>query len=355
MQPTNKFQFYDKKTYFQRLILAVDECDAGDRVLIGTMNFDPRVAEVSAIAEAAKIASKRGAVVAFWMDAHDFMITNSHSRLGPLWSHADFPHRLDVRSAERLRMVQELRAAGITFAITNQPHKAHTSPFSGRSHIKTTIINDQIYLGGCNMNSADHIDIMVSWRDKLTADWLYELLMRVVKSESTCEVFGEKDIQHLIDTETTLFIDAGVRKQSIILEQALQLIYEAKERLLITCQYFPHGVTADHLQLAVERGVDVQLVYNRPSRHGSHAPIQQTVIWQERIKNRPAHFFQGALSKKLPYIHAKVIASESAAFVGSHNYIAEGVRFGTAEIALLRRDRWFAREVEKNILGQIEG
>ena len=39
----------------------------------------------------------------------------------------------------------------------------------------------------------------------------------------------------------------------------MQLIDEARERVLITCQYFPNDVTAAHLQAAYERGVKVEI------------------------------------------------------------------------------------------------
>jgi hypothetical protein len=49
------------------------------------------------------------------------------------------------------------------------------------------------------------------------------------------------------------------------------------------------------------------------------------------------------LPKTGPGLHAKLIATEKGAIIGSHNYVRTGVQLGTAEIALMRYDTVFAR------------
>ena len=66
---------------------------------------------------------------------------------------------------------------------------------------------------------------------------------------------------------------------------------------------------------------------------------------RERMRNLPEHFFAGRLGKLVPKLHAKVLASEKAAIVGSHNYVIQGVNFGTAELALHSMDPAFALAV----------
>ena len=41
------------------------------------------------------------------------------------------------------------------------------------------------------------------------------------------------------------------------------------------------------------------------------------------------------MSTVAPKLHAKVLVSERCAIIGSHNYVWQGVRFGTAEIAFI--------------------
>lgn len=321
----------------------------GDRLLVATMGFEPFEPAVRELVAALAGAARRGARVTLSVDACDFIMLG-RARPGPLWFHGDWPKRLDRATRERLALGQSIREAGGTFAITNQPHRAYANPFAGRSHIKAAIVNDEVCVGGANLDEAERIDSMVSWRDAATADWLYALLQREADLQSSGQAFGGQDQQHAVDAHTTLFIDAGVRGQSVIFEHALALIDNAKERLFLSCQFFPHSVTAQHLAAAVRRGVRVNLIYNRPRKHGAQAPAQQAAIWSERIHGR---FLPGMLPADVPFLHAKVLASESAALIGSHNYVMDGVRFGTAEIALLRGDDpAFGRAAVRTIIDQ---
>jgi phosphatidylserine/phosphatidylglycerophosphate/cardiolipin synthase-like enzyme len=335
--------FYPKADYFRAVTRDIVGAKRGDRILLTTMNFDPRDPLARDIVTELIAASKRGAKVNLAIDAHDFLQTNK-LHLGPLWFHTEMPAKVDAQSRQRLALGEALRATGGVFAITNQPHRAHSSPVSGRSHIKAAIINDKIYLGGCNLNNANQLDLMISWYDATTADWLYTTLKTMVDTENTKTAFHGIDQSFAVDSRTTLLIDAGVRQQSRIFDEALAFIDEAQDWLAITCQFFPHGITAEHLARASRRGVHIKIMYNRPYKHGAYAPIQQGVVWRERLRGRPASFFASALPTQSPYIHAKLIASEKGAIIGSHNYVAEGVKFGTAEIALLRHDAAFGLE-----------
>jgi hypothetical protein len=70
-------------------------------------------------------------------------------------------------------------------------------------------------------------------------------------------------------------------------------------------------------------------------------PVHHAVIRAEKL-HRPRELFAHQLPKDLKRLHAKLLASEHGAFVGSHNYVTHGVNFGTAEIAIRRYDPAFA-------------
>ena len=109
----------------------------------------------------------------------------------------------------------------------------------------------------------------------------------------------------------------------------------------MTCQFFPNTVTAAHLAAAVKRGVGVTLYYNHPHYQAVHMqPVHRAVIRAEKLR-RPRELFAHQLPKSLKRLHAKLLASEQGAFVGSHNYVTHGVNFGTAEIAIRRYDPAF--------------
>jgi phosphatidylserine/phosphatidylglycerophosphate/cardiolipin synthase-like enzyme len=145
-----------------------------------------------------------------------------------------------------------------------------------------------------------------------------------------------------------ILIDAGVPKQSTIYDHALALIDDAREHIFFTCQYFPGGKTARHLLAAHKRGVDVRIVYSHPLAHGVKSPGHYLYNARERLR-LPAEFFADQRTAKAPLLHAKVIATEKGAIVGSHNYVSQGVWLGTAEIALLNQDPAFAKAVIRKI------
>ena len=149
-------------------------------------------------------------------------------------------------------------------------------------------------------------------------------------------------------------MDAGVKKKSLIYQKAMEVIDEAQESIYMFCQFFPYGETAKHLAAAHRRGCDITLVFNHPAKHGRlHSPGHHFVIIKEKA-TAPRTFFEGRLPKNLPFLHAKLIASEKAAIMGSHNFVNAGVNLGTAELALLNRTPSFAKKAVSCINKQIE-
>jgi phosphatidylserine/phosphatidylglycerophosphate/cardiolipin synthase-like enzyme len=143
--------------------------------------------------------------------------------------------------------------------------------------------------------------------------------------------------------------DSGRRGQSLIFEEAMQLIDSAEKWLVITCQFFPNSVTAQHLLKAVNRGVNVEVIFAHPKHHGIIGGLgQQVSILRERTRV-PKILFEHALSRKDPMLHAKLIASDAGFMIGSHNYVRAGVILGTAEIALKSADEKLAREAVQTL------
>jgi phosphatidylserine/phosphatidylglycerophosphate/cardiolipin synthase-like enzyme len=189
---------------------------------------------------------------------------------------------------------------------------------------------------------------MVGWRDKKAADWVYDWVTKIVATGSTKETFASKDRQLELSPSLRILLDAGKPKQSIIYDCALQLIDEAQESIFFTCQYFPGGRTGKHLLKAYDRGVDVRIVYSHPLAHGPKAPAHWLYNTRERLR-LPAALFSEQRAAKAPTVHAKVIATEKGAIVGSHNYVPQGVWLGTAEIALLSNDPEFSKALVRKI------
>jgi cardiolipin synthase len=340
---SDDFTFLTRREYFRELIERVAKTKKGDRVMIITHDFHPDEPLVAGLMEMLNVAAARGVHTNFAIDERSFPVMQRV----PLNKKAQ---RL-IRSTHET--LGNLHAAGVNYTVTNKTFHRLINRFSGRAHIKMAIINDEVYVGGCNLLHTNQIDIMVRWHDSKAADWLYQLMGGVIKKGDTWSALSGKDRKLDLDEHTKLLLDAGKPRQSLIYENALKLIDEAKEWLVITCQYFPNSTTGKHLAAAYKRGVRVSIYYNHPSNHqpGFNTLIHAVVL-RERTRH-PSALFAEQLHKKVPYVHAKLLANESSAMVGSHNYVVAGVNLGTAELTLLRHDPEFARRAVEQFRAQL--
>ncbi|HVO86545.1 MAG TPA: phospholipase D-like domain-containing protein [Candidatus Binatia bacterium] len=348
-----RYNFYSKPEYYQKLIDEISKAKSGDRAALASMGLKLQEPHVSEIIQQLTKAASRGVNVQLWIDARSFLLWPESMRPGPLFYRGHLPKKLKEPFKSQLLSLDALKSAGGHYAIVNQPARRLSLPFAGRSHLKLAVINDYLMLGGCNLTSADEMDMMVGWRDIVAADLLYELTAKVVANKKVRAAIGDKDILHKLGPRTELLIDSGVPKQSAIFDRALRLIDEAEQSVFIVCQYYPNSVTLAHLKAAYRRGVKVTMVYNHPSQHGFlRSGLQNMVILRERMRT-PNRLFQGQLQKDLPFLHAKLVATEQAAIIGSHNFVPAGVNLGTAEIALLDRSPDFSKACVDAITAQL--
>jgi phosphatidylserine/phosphatidylglycerophosphate/cardiolipin synthase-like enzyme len=333
---------FTRTEYFRALAKDIKITKKGDRVMVATMGFSPMIPVVGDVAAALNAAAIRGVDTNLFMDSFDFLINEATKVPGPLWLSPDMEHRMREPFNTRRAALRTFAKNGGHYTITNQPGKRFTFPFSGRSHIKAAIINDIVYVGGCNLNAPKEIDIMLRWKDARTANWLYGLLQEAARVSNVRESFKYADQQFVVDNKTRIFVDAGVAHQSVIFDEALSMIDNAKKWIGLTSQYFAPGLGTQALARAHKRGVKIVYHYSHPSMHG---PIESTLHhiaqWRER-QRLPADLF----TRRLPrgqLLHAKILATENGVLVGSHNYGDMGVNVGTAEIALKRTDEAFGK------------
>lgn len=350
------YTIYNDADYFKEITRCIANTGRGDQVLLTSMTFEPSEPLVQEVMRQLILAAKRGANVHLIIDAHTFMLTKLNKPLGPMyWRRDIFKARFPRRFHEKIQWLEELRQAGGNYEIINRPTTWPTVPIAGRSHIKTTIINDDMFIGGCNLGHTGQIDYMVRVRDTKAVTWVRELIADVLKRKSTWLALGQQDRKLAVDELTALFVDAGVVGQSLILEEALRLIDETNGWIVITCQFLPGGVTGQHLAQAQSRGVRVYSVFNHLSKQDKISLPAHYFIRQREKLRQPKSLFAGELPRKHQRLHAKLIATEKGAMIGSHNYVSTGVRLGTAEIALLRYDPAFARQAISILLPQLTG
>lgn len=339
---------YSGAEFFNCLSNDIAAAQAGDRVSLATMSLEPNEPAVRKILDGLASAALQGSDVTMAVDAYTFLYPRG---VGPLALPLPLGRRAIQRRTEALEW---LNHAGAQVGVINMPTHRTASLYSGRSHLKINVINNLVYLGGPSLHGTERSDMVVALEHGETADWLHQLTSDIVKAGNTSAVLGSDDQARDIDDKTQLLVDAGKRNQSLILDEALSLIDDADEQVIIGSQYFPAGVTGRHLRAAHKRGVDVYIAYNHPSKHDRLTAIHKGVLAMQRMRSFPDEFFTHQVPLELPKLHAKALASEKAAIVGSHNYVNTGVRLGTPEIAVIRHDFEFAGNVRELLLQQVQ-
>lgn len=344
------FTFYTKPEYDEELARRINTTKKGDRVAIATMFFKASDLPIQRILDALCAAASRGVRVNFTVD-----VLSDGAELWPVGIARIIPKRVRLPKAFRAQQaaLERLKQHGGRYAIINQPLESFTNPFLGHSHIKFSVINDYVFVGGCNLTTIEPVDIMTGWEDARIADWLCNFSDELARSGSVLKTMGGQDTILPVSNATTLLVDAGKVNQSLILDKALALIDAAKDYVLITCQFFPHGKTGRHLARAEARGVKVKIIYNHPAKH--NFPVswgQRGVLWKER-QSKPGHLFAQQLPRSHDFLHAKLLVTEEGTMLGSHNYVHTSVRLGTAEIALLSFDPIFAKKAVQTLEGQL--
>jgi phosphatidylserine/phosphatidylglycerophosphate/cardiolipin synthase-like enzyme len=343
----------NRTEYFEALARGIAKTKQGDRVALTAMVFDTQEPIIARIADGIAAAAARGVTAYLGIDAREFLTNEDTKFPGPLWYHRTLPDHLREPFRSHRDKLDKLTASGVHVAIINKPEHRFSLMQAGRSHIKAAVINNRLYVGGCNLEKPDFIDGMLSWQDHSSADWLFGRLRSVVETGRSRIAFHDTDERHVVDGKTEILLDAGKPGQSLILERTLQFLDQAKEWIFFTCQFVPHGVIADHLVQAKRRGVDVTVLFNHPSKHDTYEGLlQRGAKLHERLR-LPADYFQGELPKATPFLHGKVLATEQGLVMGSHNFVYTGVRLGTAEMAVLSRDPILARRAADSIKQQI--
>lgn len=336
---------FTDQEYLQEVTKKINALGKGDRVVLTTMDFNPVEQPVNKVVRALIEASSRGANVHLLVDAFAFMVGEHGEPNGSFLQHGGIEASRSKLFSDKYALLEELRHAGGKYVIVNKPSTRLAIPFIGRSHIKLAIINNHVYLGGRNLGNVWQIDCMVGFYDKPAADYLWGFILNIENKGNVREVLHSTDQIEKIDDKTSLLIDAGKPGQSLIFETALKFIDEAEDWLTITCQYFPSDITAAHLARAVKRGVQVRAYYNHPNKHRGIGRVAQNLILASGRLRLPSQLFAHQLPANHRRIHAKLLASEKGAIIGSHNYISAGVRFGTAEIALVRQNPGFGKQL----------
>jgi phosphatidylserine/phosphatidylglycerophosphate/cardiolipin synthase-like enzyme len=320
------------------------------------MGFNPGMPQIDALVKALSAAASRGVEVRLVVDAYIYLLNEAQNRVGPwFWKTPREGDGLPSTNPLVGEALGQLERAGGHYAIINRPKRRLMNPLGGRSHIKFAVIGQRAYIGSANLNGRNLMNFVVGWEEPRAAEWLWGLAGRMQSTGSANLAVEGEDVEYGLDQQI-LLLDAGVPGRSVILRRALDLIDEASERVMLTCQYFPNEVTTEHLLAAHKRGVKVEIHYNAPQKHSfPNNILHQGVEWAAR-RRLPESFFVHVRDEGKDFLHSKFVSSERAVLMGSHNLVKAGVTLGTAEIALLSFDEEFVREAEaamRRLLGLV--
>lgn len=327
------YSLLNRQEYFEYLINKSQKAKSGDNIVLATMEFRPDQPIINKLVDSLCNASSSGAKVTFIIDSYSFMLREGNL-LGPVFFMKKDPKRGYGDFKSVISALHKLRENGVVCEVVNKPTRVLKNPFSGRSHIKFAIINNEVLIGGCNLSNPEQLDIMTKTTSKAAAKYLSELAEEIIKTKNVKLAMKKNDVNFRIDEHTEILIDAGVRKQSIIYDRAFELIHNAKRVVYMTCQYFPNMRTPAELAKAHDRGVDVNLIYNHPHKHKGPLRSAQKRTVAYKKKRLPSSVFNSQLDLEQNYLHAKILLNEKEVIIGSHNFVKMGVNFGTAEIAL---------------------
>lgn len=345
---SDKFEFYSTQKYFNHLADSISNTVRGDRVVLTSMTFDPKDDLVGLLMEQLNSAAKRGVSITVIIDSYTF-ISNGFSKLIPLV----FSTKQNHKNSPIIKALEKLKSSGGQYAVLNKPRNPFSLIYSGRFHAKLAIINDRVYVGGCNLSNTERIDMMVGWDDAVVANKLFEVCMKILELNYRQTSFAGQDLVIKLDSTSTLLFDVGIKRQSAIMKKAFEVIDNAEKSIFFVCQYYPNSLTTRHLNRAAKRGVDVTILFNHPSQHSfPNSLIHRLVMQKQGWLSQPSLKLI-KLPKSEHFMHAKLIATEKSAIMGSHNFIIAGVNLGTTEIALYDDNSNFSKNAIETILNQI--
>ncbi len=329
------YELIPSEEYLSDLIQLVKKAKKNIYIQAMYVYFDDSLKEFTKEVIAAK---KRGVSVKFNIDNYSNQYIQGHK----YFIHINKEKRDKCKNNIQIsqKYFKEMTSADIEINFINEYRYnkaiAEYFPFIGRNHMKITIIDNYSYIGGMNFGkkSFNYYDFMVKTKDREIRNNLKSIFLK----NSTGIKYSDKIVN--INKENSLLIDSGKKGQSIIYNEAINAINNAKEDISYISQFLPDFKILFALQKAVKRGLAVEIIVHSNSiaekkiRH----KIEQILFNLSNIN------LSNLYEQSEKYIHAKMIildknAPNSSLIIGSHNFSTFGVLFGTSEIALNTKDK----------------
>lgn len=251
-----------------------------------------------------------------------------------------------------------LEKAGVSVAETNPPKGFFPKlPFIGkysqRDHRKIYFVDDTVWVGGMNLDNSNfnNIDLMVKIKNPEVVKDLMSIFQTTLEPESDYEINPNE--------ETRILVDVGNLGKSIIMDEAIKTVNDAKESIRVFSMLLPDGKLLKALEKARKRGVKVDVITSKSNE--LNVALSRLVQTASQLRYKAIH------EKKLPiyvsdkFVHAKYLGVDGkTAMFGSHNLSGQGVFLGTEEIEIIttnpglvaQLENFFQEELEKSLRGR---
>lgn len=218
----------------------------------------------------------------------------------------------------------------------------HVLPVLGRSHEKMIVADDTVWVGGLNLADAYYtkvVDFMVRMEEPHIVEEVQKEALRIGEDRLT------QDKVTPWHNGYRVLIDAGIRGQSAIVDNAAEMILDAPEGTPIyhVAQYYPDDKVLHALKDHAYKGQGAMIhVLTSHRQDGTHTGFPHSLNKQAYERHLPdfedrittTHTADGIK------LHAKLLlVPGQGAIWGSHNFVKSGVSLGTKEVAVQTTDQ----------------
>lgn len=251
----------------------------------------------------------------------------------------DFKTRLAEVSGNRVQVAVTRQFGSVGSGISK------FNPYANRNHIKGYAVDDTVALAGPNLQPSvvDTHDFMFVAQSEKIADWWRGFVACEV---ATGEVPAGVDHEFVLDEETTILVDAGISNESLIYDRVYEMLQdESVSSVMYVNQMFPTGKMHQILNnLQHKLGADSVTVIT--SHYNQMSQPFKGALWARQVRSQMQ--FYTPVDKQ---IHTKSIIithkdGRKVCIVTSNNLDERGVKYGTAEIAVVTTNFSSIKNVE---------
>lgn len=319
------------KVFLKELVQRIQQ--AKNMVLIQAMYFEHDSSTESLI-KALVHAAKRGTRVCVNIDWVTTKYIKGNMTLLPL----DTEHTRLKQKNEK--MFTDLVFSGVEVTILNKPNFIkRLFPFFGRNHSKLFIVDDIAWIGGINLGqfSFKSEDFVIKLTKRSLVRTMKQIFFRLKKNNIS------QDTSTFPEKQYKMLIDRGMRNQSIIYDNALRLVCNAKKNVTIVSQILPDGCLLSKLLLLPPEVKITIITSSKDNMFFSHYPLKLLYLlflWKIK-KNENIKLVH--LDR---FVHAKLLLVDNKyALFGSHNLVWMSVLLGTRELSLYTDHRQIVAEL----------